>query len=294
MEKNEVKYYVRNNSNTTVTIPETEIIVFGWTYSYSELVSKPADWGKFYWNYYFNDESGKKVPANSKTEWRDGVKFYQRSKVVSNNIELTVSKQILLPNASAYVGSVSKSQTALTGGTCTMDRFVSVKSISATASTQTVGIVETGTANAYLVNTSNTASYYVRFTGNANLGKYVLNQNKEYAANKYYSKSGDVYTLLTSENAPDDWDTNYAKYYYYEIHIVVEGDYNYYIGILRPGQIVEIPMSSAGVVEMSMTNGDGIVDGIIEATGSYSASSLSAWNLGESSNVLTAFNTFFN
>ena len=245
LEENEVKYYVRNNSNTTVIVPETNITMSAWTYSYSELEKKPKDWDITYWKYYYLS-NGNYIPANSKTEWRDDVTFYQRSEK-SNNIELTVSEQILLPNASAYVGSVSKIQ-IVSSVTYTMDRFVSVKTISANTSTQTVGIVETGTANAYLVNTSSTTSYYVRFTG----------------------------TCVTNEN------------------VVSDGDYNYYIGILRPGQIVEIPMTTAGVVEMSMSNGDVVIDGIIKATGDYSESSLSVWNLNGSSNVLTAFNAFFN
>ena len=43
------------------------------------------------------------------------------------------------------------------------------------------------------------------------IAEYVLNTNSAWATNTYYSKSGNSYTLLTSQ--PADWNTNYGSYY---------------------------------------------------------------------------------
>ena len=65
-------------------------------------------------------------------------------------------------------------------------------------------------------------------------------------------------------------------------NVVKDGSYNYYIGIIRPGQIIDMPMSETGVV-----------NNVIEATGSYSSSTLNGWGLSSSSQVLSSFETFF-
>ena len=48
----------------------------------------------------------------------------------------------------------------------------------------------------------------------------------------------------------------------------VASDYNYYIGIIRPQQILPVPMSSAGVIDVK----------VIEPSGLYSSATLTGWN----------------
>ena len=48
----------------------------------------------------------------------------------------------------------------------------------------------------------------------------------------------------------------------------VDNDYNYYIGIIRPKQILSVPMTEVGTLS----------EILIEADGIYSAATLSSWN----------------
>jgi hypothetical protein len=61
--------------------------------------------------------------------------------------------------------------------------------------------------------------------------------------------------------------------------IETSGGYNYFIGIIRPNQILTTPLSSVGTVSF------------IEATSTYSNAVLSSWNAVDA--VLSAYNNYF-
>jgi len=63
--------------------------------------------------------------------------------------------------------------------------------------------------------------------------------------------------------------------------ILTTNGYNYYIGIIRPNQMLDLSVTSVGTMEY------------IEVTETYEKEDFSSWNLGENSSVYTAFDTYF-
>ena len=63
-------------------------------------------------------------------------------------------------------------------------------------------------------------------------------------------------------------------------NIVTVNGYNYYIGIVRPGQVVKIPMATSSSVSIET----------IADTGTYTSSTLSAWD----TQIQEIFDTYFN
>jgi len=149
------------------------------------------------------------------------------SKFTGSNGTYTATALTLEPNETALVCSFTNNNT----------KFIiqGFATASATATPNTVKLVNGGTNDAYLINYSD-ESYYVRFSG-------------QISANSSF---------------------------------VVSNGYNYYIGILRPDQIVKVAMTDDGDITAA--------DLIVVNNADYSSATLSTWG---DATVTNAFNDYF-
>ncbi len=198
-----VEFYLKNNTNYTLTSPSAIVIAYTLTPAYTWLETMPTDWDYGYWKYY-QKNSGVYTPITTKPDnYPNNVYMLTTSKTtVLNSIALTTGT--LLPNESKMVRSesVSLSNSKL---------VVQIKSVSGSGATETgIKLINDGTNNAMIVNFSNN-SYYVRFQG-AYVGTYDI-------ATSTYIKDNTIKTI---------------------------GSNNYFIGVMRPGQILDVSMSAAG------------------------------------------------
>ena len=245
---NLVTVSVKNNTTSSVkgvTIKNFGVEELG-NVSYSAVTGStaPLDWEASFWKYYTYEDgvySQVKVnPITATNPFQSG-KYYLKSQTYTprtitalNSFEVddeddtiyTHSSIIILPGETVAFASVT---TSATGGV--MVTGYATSSVASAADEKPVKLIDGGTAQAYIVNTSTTSSYYIRFSG-----------------------------------AYSGTDTTHIQ--------ALTASHNYYIGILRPGQILNIPMSADGEVEY------------IAATGNFSASAVSSWNVSAYTNLM--------
>ncbi len=119
-------------------------------------------------------------------------------------------------------------------------------------------------------------------------------ENKNYIIQSLVNSTEIEGNVVVEKNATANaslWNLSQTESYYVRFtgtytgsdsNVVTENNYNYYIGIIRPGQEIAIPLSSSSIVET------------ILVADTYEKSDLSEWNLSESSAVFTAFEKYFN
>ncbi len=172
------------------------------TNAYTQVVSEPLDWKSSFWKYY-KQESGKMVPVTEYTEFSNGT-YYSIKDTVDYN-SATVA-----PNSLSGVKlNPGDSYVILTYSNTTYTQFIVTGNVTATTQEQPTEpiLVNNGTSQAYIENTSEDTSYFVRIQGSI-------------TATDFNSSFGD--------------------------------EYSYYIGVLRPKQIINVPLAS--IVEFVPTN----------------------------------------
>ncbi len=256
---NTVELSVKNNSKTTITgisISAVEVREFSTaTYTVESGDTAPNDWVASYWKYYKRSGTEGNYTYTQLTTQDTYVKntYYSKSQTYKN---LSVTAQNGFTKDSqntslfTHATKVLKPGEEVVFGVATTSEtkqvYVTAKATSSSLTTEnTAMLINAGNAS-YIVNNSSTTSYYVRFSG--------------------------TYSGIDT--------TNIKQGSYTENSTTVT--HNYYIGILRPGQIIAVPLSSVGT--MSGTD-------MVAASSTYSASTLTSnkW----SSTIITDLTALF-
>ena len=210
---------VKNNSNNVlsgITVSNLKVQQFNIntlktanngtniTNAYTQVVSQPLDWKSSFWKYY-EQILGKMVPVAKYTEFSNGIYYSIKDTIDYNSVSVT-------PNSLSGVKlNPGDSYVILTYSNTTYTQFVVTGNVTATTKEQPAEpiLVNNGTSQAYIENTSETKSYFVRIKGST-------------TSTDFNNSFGD--------------------------------GYSYYIGVLRPKQILNIPLSSAAVLDAVETS----------------------------------------
>ena len=255
--ENTVELSVKNNTKTTitgVTISAVEAVELSTaTYSPEGGDTAPNDWNSSYWKYYkLSDDETTYIQLTTKETYVKD-KYYSKSQTYKN---LTVTAQngfikdendtSLFTHTTKVLRPGEEVVFGVATTSATKQVYATASATSSSLTTEnTAMLINAGNAS-YIVNNSSTTSYYVRFSGT-----YVGTDTTHIKQGGYTENQ----TTVT---------------------------HNYYIGILRPGQIVAVPLSSVGTM--------GSAD-MVEATSNYYASTLTSkkW----SSTIITDLTALF-
>lgn len=228
---------VKNNSTKTIK----GVYITGFSIqemsnaTYQAETTEPSDWAATYWQYYYLKGS-------------DYIQY------TTNPINDTNDKY--------PTGVYKKAQD-----------FISLATSVTAASGFTKGVLGDTYTNANVVLKPGDAIVFGTVLTSATKDIYV-------AGNVYTNKAATPSTImLINSGKTNAFMINYSENAYYvrfsgalsdaqTNFVTVSGDYNYYIGIVRPGQIIPISMSGAGT----------LYETLIEDSGIYSESTLSSWN----------------
>lgn len=254
---NTVELSVKNNSKTTITgisISNVEIAELSTaTYTVEGGENAPNDWNANYWKYYKLADDNKTYIQLTTKETYSKNKYYSKSQTYKN---LTVTAQndfvkdanntSLFTHSTKVLKPGEEVVFGVAAASATKQVYATAVATSSSLTTENTAMLINAGSLSYIVNNSATKSYYVRFSG----------------------------TYAGTDT------TNIKQGSYTENQTTIS--HNYYIGILRPGQIVAVPLSSVGTM--------GSTD-MVEASSIYSASTLQTakW----SSTIITDLTTLF-
>lgn len=262
----EVVVSVKNTSNKVLSNITAKVKITVLTQENYELITNPSapnDWDSSYWKYYTTGTDGKLVPVETKPDkylanvYKERFLIYDNLTIETVNLlnKFTVTEDDNANNEGStgmvtYTSStlsLRPGESAVIGSVATTSKQVVVTG-TATATTRananTLMLINDGKNSAYIMNGSST-SYYVRLNG----------------------------TLAFA-------DSNYATTL---ANFINSNGYNYYIGIIRPGELIKVPMTTKA------TNGTTINS--IVASGNYTDTTLSSWSISD--NIKTAMNNYF-
>ncbi len=235
-----VELWVKNKTKEMITGVSVTPKIQQLNKSFVPLASRPYDWNSSYWKYYTS--SGQ---PNTSNDWGLATENPKGFRSIT-----ALWEDSSLANVS-FASNFSANDNAYSNAQCSLAPNERVKvatiTINTTNEIRISGSTATGTANA-----DNSISLVNEGTSQA----YIVNAS----ANSYYVRFGG--TLKTPGSS-----------------FVVSGQ-NYYIGIVRPGQVLAVPMTATGTMDT------------IVATGAYTSSTLSAWSVPNA--VKTAFEAYFN
>ena len=239
-----VNLSVKNNSQKTITGVEIDSLYLKqYTYTYKSEATKKADWEASYWQHYYGSNGSATYtpitanPVNETTpEYPTNVyskeETFETLSLTANEdngftktsaTEFDGDDVVLEPGESIVFASATLISLASQTNRYRVTNKIYVggqaKATSSADPSQEIKLINSGNKNAFLINRSETASYYVSFTGTV-------------------SSIDNVFTY------------NFV---------------NYYIGIIRPGQIVSLPMTTMGEITPIEVNGD------------YDANKLNGW-----------------
>ena len=245
-------FSVKNYSMEAITGISAELVANRNVANYASTSAQPDDWASSYWRYYYYDTASGTYKQNTNSAWNPQLQYY----ILSYSREL-----ISLTNATLYNGfTLSTTGTPSSGSgyqfaaaDLTIQPNETVKIASVTISTN--GYL---TFNSTAVGSSSAVSTSINIIDEGTSGAYIINNS----TSSYYVRfTGN----MEASSVPN---------------VVTIDGYNYYIGIVRPGQVVKIPMTTSSSVKLET-----ILD-----TGEYSASTLNSWG----TQVQQIFDEYFN
>ncbi len=237
--KNDTDKIVEGVTIKDLTVKELDVVDYVLVTAQTD--NPPADWKASFWKYYMDDQGTQQLtsPINYEKD-----KFYLKvqgySTLTAQDITLNVEddankfeyttiddKECITSKIKLQPGECVKFASFTT--TQTNKIYVSGNAVANEVTTPSdVMLIEAGTSRAYIHNTT-ANSYYVRFGGT------------------YTGSNSNIQTLANNPGVDNT-------------------TYNYYIGVLRPGQIIEVPMSAVGTITS------------ILAGSKYSSSDLKDWS----------------
>ena len=229
-----------------------ELIAYRNVASFASTSAQPDDWVSSYWRYYYYDTGSGTYVQNTNRTWNDEQQYYT----------MTQSRELIsLTNATLYNGFTLSTTGTPTSGSGYQFRATNITiQPNETVRVASVTITTNGylTFNSTATGSSSATSTNLDIVDEGTSGAYIINNS----TSSYYVRfTGNMET----GSIPN---------------IVTVNGYNYYIGIVRPGQVVKIPMATSSSVSIET----------IADTGTYTTSTLSAWD----TQIQEIFDTYFN
>lgn len=245
-------FSVKNNSMEAMTGINAELIAYRNVASFASTSAQPDDWVSSYWRYYYYDTGTGTYVQNTNRTWNDEQQYYT----------MTQSRELIsLTNATLYNGFTLSTTGTPTSGSGYQFRATNITiQPNETVRVASVTITTNGylTFNSTATGSSSATSTNLDIVDEGTSGAYIINNS----TSSYYVRfTGNMET----GSIPN---------------IVTVNGYNYYIGIVRPGQVVKIPMATSSSVSIET----------IADTGTYTTSTLSAWD----TQIQEIFDTYFN
>ncbi len=235
-----ITYNVKNKSNEVISNVSANISLAQLEPSYDRQSTQPSDWMSSFWKYYYLN-NGEYVQVQSNV-WSASYQYYSLS-YISRNISIT--------NPTLYNGFVQNNNT-FTSTSLSLQPNETAKIVSFNISNTDNELVLTGSANGQSAMTSTQIDIVNEGTEFA----YIINNSN----NSYYVR----FTGTVETDVPN---------------IENISNYNYYIGVIRPGQIVKLNMSGNTVVQFET----------ILATDTFTSTTLSSWG----TEVQSIFENYF-
>ena len=247
-------FYLKNNTSSLLDISSTTLQLQKINYEFTPLQSFPSTWNNDYWQYYvYDSDSGIYVRNITDDQSAGAMSFYQ----------LTINSESVSLNSAVTYNGFSRAGNTFSNSNLKLKPGESIKVASIElSSTITNGYVRY--ALQYLnsalpsVNSTASANNSIDILFEGNLNAYIFNNTD---TNYFVRYTG---TSETNNN------------------VVTDNGWNYYIGIVRAGQITKIPMTNV--------NGKIAVE-YIEVPSVYTSSTLSSWT--NSQTVLSAYERYF-
>lgn len=240
-------FSVKNYSMEAITGISAELVANRNVANYASTSAQPDDWVSSYWRYYYYDATSGTYRQNTNSTWNSEQQYY----ILSYAREL-----ISLTNATLYNGftlSTSGGGYQFSASNLTIQPNETIKIASVTISTN--GYL---TFNSSAVGRSSETSTTINIIDEGTSGAYIINNS----TSSYYVRfTGNMET----SSVPN---------------IATINGYNYYVGVVRPGQVVKIPMTTSSSVTLET-----ILD-----TGSYTSATLTSWG----TQVQQIFDAYFN
>ncbi len=254
-------FYLKNKTDSILTVSATTLQLREITYEFTQLTSSIDssvlnNWSSIYWQYYVRSGSNFIRNTNSSRPSTSNLSSYYSMSVVSDPVTLSGT------NFTTYNG--------FTNGSSNMS--LTLKPGESLKIAEIRGLTNSRYVRYELTYQNSTQpSTTARASTNNTIDVVNEDSNNAYIINNS-SSSYFVRYNGTSSTSTD---------------IRLSGGYYYYIGIVRPGQIVKIPLinaSSTRIVLQNIVAPDTYVDG--------ASGTLSSWTTD--STILNAFRTYFN
>ncbi len=247
-------FYLKNNTTSVLNITSVSLKLQKINYEFTALQTFPTTWANDYWQYYVYDSASGTYIRNTTSDQSAGARnFYQ----------LTINNEtISFNNATSYNG-FSRSGDTFTNSSAKLKPGETIL-VATMPLTFTINNGYVRYAMQYLdsstpsvnASASNNDTIDIMFEGTDNA--YIINNSDS----AYFVR----FTGTTMQNTG----------------ILTDGSWNYFIGIVRAGQIQKIPMSSVtGTINVEY----------ILVPETFTSSTLSSWSPSQS--VLDAFDTYF-
>lgn len=216
---------IKNNSNKVVTGVKIDVNLLANYFSTSSVNSTPIDWETDYWNYV--DAYGNRAEfgvAYNSGQWKLLSHKLEDLDIVANNVD-----------AQNFDVSVSNNAVTLTNN----DLVINPNEV------LEIGTITVDSTEQIIVNASVVAT-----TENAPSGVLLVNSGK---SNAYLINYGDACYVRFSGTLTGTYS-----------NILNQDGWNYYLGIVRPGQIIDLDMTSTGTVEFVKLTTQGWTNNIKE------------------------------
>lgn len=237
-----ITYSVKNKSSEVISNITANLSVIERRPVYSTLSSAPNDWLSSFWKYYYSTDNGQNHYQVQSSEWSTSYTYYD---MIYSEVNISIS-------GATYYNGFTASGSSYTSSSLSLFPNESARILSFTITDSGNELLLSGSASGQSNSTDN--------------GIGIVNENTQYAyiinnsTNSYYVRfSGTV-----DGSVPN---------------IEQAGGYNYYIGIVRPGQLIRLNMSGN-------TN---VVFNTIQAGDVYTTDTLASWG----STVQTWFENYF-
>ena len=242
-----VEVYVKNNTANVVSNISANVSLTRDVTTYSQLSTQPSDWQHLYWQYYYNDGSSYQLNTNSNFNTQT---YYVKNVNVS---PITISNNYVASNGFTLTGG-----TTFTSSTLKLLPGESAKVVEITLSTTVDGL---SLSSATASGTTASMSTIVEIVNEGTSSAFIVNNS----TNSYFIRFAG--SLATTDSK-----------------IQSTNGYNYYIGIVRPGQ----------VISLNMSDGNNLAVDCIVATNEYNETINQTIATDWGANIAELYSNYFN
>ncbi len=238
-----VTFTLNNNSNYKYSSYATVLGMEIYTPTISSVLGEisATEWSGTYWQYYYQSSSGGYV-RNRNPQYSTDTIYYT---ITYSWQPVTISSYNLYNSFTAYTsGEANEFRNSVE--TILPNERLSILSFRTTIGS--AQMIDGSTTR--LVRFKNNVRYLNDASGTEDVGVQFINEGSEFAYIKNFNSNDTAYIVRFT----GEIDGEVTNVYTYD-------GYNYYIGVVRPGQIIRVPMSSADDFKFDFVEINGVYTG---------------------------------